>query len=77
MAIEIIPDKICPHCGGNTWTPRKSTVNGKIYIIYDCIIKLKENRKRYYEKNKEAIRRKQKTNYSFELPQKYSNLVAT
>lgn len=45
MAIEIIPDKICPHCGGNKWTIviRKDRPNP----TYLCTERINNNSRKY------------------------------
>ena len=44
MAIEIIPDKICSHCGGNEWYTTYPK-DRKIRLI--CVLKKKEDTKKY------------------------------
>lgn len=55
MPKVIIPDKICPHCGGNEWfyIIRKSTTKRKSHISYCCINKKREDSKIYRERRKQ------------------------
>lgn len=53
MAIEIIPDKICPHCGGNRWHLRM--VKSR-HIGYICTVIMGERVKKYREKDIVAAR---------------------
>lgn len=52
MATIIIPDKICPHCGGNKWSvenrknPTKAEPNRRT-IRYRCIAKAVERRRKW------------------------------
>jgi len=52
MAKVVIPDKICPHCGGNTWYDR--TINGK--SSYECYVKHYINMKNWRLNNKDKAR---------------------
>ena len=62
MAKVIIPDKICPHCGGNEWYTRK---NG--YVICNTLLN-EQNRKsmRKWRKNNPEENRKRCTKYRSE-----------
>lgn len=44
----IIPDKICPHCGGNEWYKRLKKENNKVYVSYECVKRAAESTKIYH-----------------------------
>ena len=46
MPIEIIPDRICSHCGGNKWGVYK--IKDTKYYQYKCVLKQSERLLRYY-----------------------------
>lgn len=65
MAIEIIPDRICPHCGGNkyyTYFYKKQN-----YIQYKCTLLIIEKQERYKQsmllKNPELFKQRRKKTY--------------
>jgi hypothetical protein len=51
MPTVIIPDKICPHCGGNKWFFRITTKKDKKYNSYECYIKSYERKKKWQQDN--------------------------
>lgn len=55
MAKLIIPDKICPHCGGNEWCTNISKTTGN--TTYTCNVKRKEAARKRNEKNPEAAKK--------------------
>lgn len=59
MPKVIIPDKICPHCGGNEWFVsyvKKS--NGELRVKYSCMTNVRKANKTFNEKNSETIKLK-------------------
>ena len=58
MPTIIIPDKICPHCGGDKWfqssfkSRSKYKDKDKIFIRYMCYIKVTEGNNRWKTNNK-------------------------
>lgn len=52
MPTVIIPDKICPHCGGNRWFKRIVKGRGKIYYSYSCITMIIERNKKASKEDK-------------------------
>ncbi len=53
MATVIIPDKICPHCGGNEWLTWKEGAR----IRYRCIIKNRESSKKQHLKHPDKYKK--------------------
>jgi hypothetical protein len=72
MPTVTIPDKICPHCGGNKWmmyTHKHVTKDGQLkeYTLYDCYTRRKEykktNRNKYIQKASKASKELSKKYY--------------
>lgn len=81
MAKVIIPERICPHCGGNEWYV---TINNKDNSVYRCAKrmkeysknrqtyhkeKIKETKRKYYQAHKEELKKKQSV-YRHTYPEK-------
>ena len=66
MAVEIIPDKICPHCGDNRWIRRfhKENNRQKCCISYSCANKIVEYRKTYRKNHQNTTENKEKIRLS-------------
>ena len=62
MPTIIIPDKICPHCGGDKWfqssfkSRSKYKDKDKIFIRYMCYIKVTEGNNRWKTNNPERVK---------------------
>ena len=64
MAIEIIPDKICPHCGGIKWVIEKEKRKYGVRTRYRCAKKETERQKKCRDANPD------KYNYNYYKPYK-------
>lgn len=58
MPTVIIPDKICPHCGGIEWIEILDGRNKIVKIQYRCVVKNRESVKKYRKGHKEVINKK-------------------
>jgi hypothetical protein len=71
MPTIIIPDKICPHCGGNKWFKTEEKISNKhneikVYVRYRCLIRKYEIEKAIRDKirHTEAFKNKAKVRNS-------------
>lgn len=67
MPTVIIPDKVCPHCGGTKWrqssfkSRSKYKDKDKIFIRYMCYVKVTEGINRWKTNNPERVKAIKKT----------------
>ena len=82
MPTIIIPDKICPHCGGNKWfqsfhkSRSKYKDEDKIFIRYMCAIKVAEGINKWKTNNPEKIKAIKKT-YKDKNPERHKQLESS
>lgn len=82
MPTIIIPDKICPHCGGNKWfqsfhkSRSKYKDEDKIFIRYMCATKVAEGINKWKTNNPEKIKAFKKT-YRDKDPERHKQLESS
>lgn len=57
MPKVVIPDKICPHCGGNEWFisyPKRK--DGTVRTKYSCLVRMYEAKERYNKKHSDELK---------------------
>lgn len=72
MAKQIIPDRVCPHCGGTEWDVRVRARNkaGNPRIEYQCSLQRLEAGRLWVKKNQVTIKSRLKERYN-EDPEKW------
>jgi len=79
MPTVIIPDKICPHCGGTKWrqssfkSRSKYKDKDKIFIRYMCYVKVTEGINRWKKNNPEKVKAIKKAHRDKD-PERYKQL---